>query len=76
MQIGALIALLRGVTLPFLASISAVFEASVDKMTPGSGGYQRTNTPYTNWPATCSQTKFSATLTSFVMLTVDLRART
>ena len=27
MQIGALIALLRGVTLPFLASISAVFES-------------------------------------------------
>jgi hypothetical protein len=26
MQIGALIALLRGVTLPFLASISEVFE--------------------------------------------------
>jgi hypothetical protein len=27
MQLGALIALLRGVTLPFFASISAVFES-------------------------------------------------
>jgi hypothetical protein len=48
MQIGALIALLRGVTLPFLASISAVFLASVGKMTPGREGYQSTNPPYTN----------------------------
>jgi hypothetical protein len=47
MQIGALIALLRGVTLPVITSISAVF-ASVGKMTPGTGGYQRTNFPYTN----------------------------
>jgi hypothetical protein len=46
MQIGALIALLRH-HLALSRFDFRSFRASVGKMTPGRGGYQRTNSPHT-----------------------------